>query len=269
MTTQTTTPACAACGAPVTGRFCAACGAAAGPANCTRCQAPVTPGARFCPRCGQPAAGAAPRTAAPATPAPAPAAPDRTPWLIAGVAGVAAVAALIYAVAGKSPPPPPPAAAAPAASGGAPPDLSAMTPRERFDRLFNRIMSAASNGDTATVVQFTPMGLTAYAQLDPAEVDADARYHAALLHAQVGEWKAAQALADTILQKNPGHLFGYLVRGEVATLTGDKAALARAHTEFLGHYDAEIRAKRPEYDDHEPVLSEFRKLAMEGGTVRQ
>ena len=59
-----------------------------------------------------------------------------------------------------------------------------MTPRERFDRLFNRIMEAGQQGDTAQVARFTPMALGAYAQLDT--FDADARYHAAVLHLQVG-----------------------------------------------------------------------------------
>ena len=41
-----------------------------------------------------------------------------------------------------------------------------MTPRERFDRLFNRIMQAAERGDSAQVERFTPMALGAYHQLD-------------------------------------------------------------------------------------------------------
>src|SRR2546423_1717293 len=51
-------------------------------------------------------------------------------------------------------------------AAGPAPDISQMSPRERFDRLFNRIMQAAQQGDSAQVQRFTPMALGAYAQLD-------------------------------------------------------------------------------------------------------
>jgi hypothetical protein len=62
---------------------------------------------------------------------------------------------------------------------GSPPDLSTMSPRERFDRLFNRIMTAAEAGNAAEVTTFLPMARMAYAQLDT--VNIDARYHMAML----------------------------------------------------------------------------------------
>jgi hypothetical protein len=134
-----------------------------------------------------------------------------------------------------------------------------MTPRERFDRLFNRIMEAAGRDDTAQVVRFTPMALGAYAQLDT--VDADARYHAAVLYLQTGETAAGLALADTLLAQNPGHLLGFLVRGEAARLRGDAAGLARAQRDFLSRFPVESAAGRPEYRDHAPVIEEFKREA--------
>ena len=87
-----------------------------------------------------------------------------------------------------------------APSGAAPPvaapDISQMSPRERFDRLYNRIMTAQEQGDQATVETFTPMALMAYAQLP--EVDADAQYHLALLRLHAGDVAGAQA-ADAAL----------------------------------------------------------------------
>jgi hypothetical protein len=139
---------------------------------------------------------------------------------------------------------------------GPAPDISRMTPRERFDRLFNRIMQAAEQGDTAQVERFTPMALGAYAQLD--SINADARYHAAVLHLQVGELGPALALADTILAQSPGHLFGYLIRGSAAQFQGDSAALARARRDFQQHYAAEIAANRVEYQEHMPAIEEFK-----------
>jgi hypothetical protein len=144
-------------------------------------------------------------------------------------------------------------------AAGSPPDISRMTPRERFDRLFNRVMQAAEQGDTAQVDRFTPMALGAYAQLD--SVNADARYHAAVLRLQVGDVAGAEALADTLLARSPGHLFGYIVRGTAAEFRGDTAGARRAGREFLAHYDAQRRADRIEYREHEPAIEEFKKTA--------
>jgi hypothetical protein len=145
------------------------------------------------------------------------------------------------------------------AAEGTPPDISNMSPRERFNRLYNRVMTAAQTGDEATVTRFTPMALMAYAQLDT--VDADARYHAALLQVHSGDVTGPSALADTILKQNPGHLFGYIVRGTVARWQKDDKALAKAYAGFMEHYDAEMKAKRPEYDEHKISIDDFHKSA--------
>jgi hypothetical protein len=145
-------------------------------------------------------------------------------------------------------------------AGEAPPDISNMTPRERFNRLYNRVMSAAQSGDEATVTRFTPMALMAYAQLD--SIDADARYHAALLKVHTGEVDASRALADTILARDPGHLFGYVVQGTVARFRKDPKELTRAYTGFLKRYDQEIKLDRPEYGEHRTSLEDFRKAAL-------
>jgi hypothetical protein len=145
------------------------------------------------------------------------------------------------------------------AGGGPAPDISTMTPRERFDRLFNRIMQASERADSAEVERFTPMALGAYQQLDTR--DADARYHAAVLQMQVGNFPAARALADTITQESPGHLFSYLIRGTVARFENDSATLTKARRDFRSHYDTEMRAKRVEYLEHKPVIDEFKAEA--------
>jgi hypothetical protein len=146
-------------------------------------------------------------------------------------------------------------------SGGTPPDISSMTPRERFDRLYNRVMAAAESGDQATVNQFTPMAVQAYAQLD--QVDADARFHLALLSLHTGKPGLVEALADTILQETPGHLFAYMIRGAQARFANDQATLKQAYADFLGHYDAEMAAGRPEYADHKRSVDDFRKAALD------
>jgi hypothetical protein len=156
----------------------------------------------------------------------------------------------------------PDAGASAGAATGPAPDISRMTPRERFDRLFNRIMQAADQGDSVQVERFLPMALGAYGQLD--SVDVDARYHAAVLHLQAGDAPGARALADTILGAVPTHLFGFIVKAEAAGLEHDVAAQRQARTDFLAHYDAEMKTKRVEYLEHGPAIEEFRSEAEKG-----
>jgi len=194
---------------------------------------------------------------------------------VAGVLCVLLVTGIAYQVSSAAPEPAAPDMANAGVSTGTPsnrtapggpaPDISAMTPRERFDRLFNRIMQASERRDSAEVERFTPMALGAYQQLDSA--DADARYHAAVLQIQVGNFAAARALADTILAQSPPHLFGYVVRGEVAKLQRDSVLLEQAQRQFLTHYAVEKAARRVEYLEHEPVIEEFKREA--GKAVRR
>lgn len=262
MTAQPTATACPACGASASGKFCSACGASLQPRSCARCRAPLGAQARFCHRCGHPV-GAEVRGSG----------SERSAWITAGTLSALLVGLIVYSVATQEPSPQIPdmanagAAAAgaseasPAGAGpaGAALDISQLSPRERFDRLFNRIMQAAEQGDTAQVRRFTPMALGAYAQLDT--VDVDARYHAAVIRLQTGDIAGAHALADTILEQSPDHLFGYLVRGTAASLADDPGARTQAEREFLRRYDREMAAGRPEYRDHAPVIEDFRKTA--------
>lgn len=260
---------CPACGSPASGKFCGACGASLVARSCAGCRADLAPQARFCHRCGRPAGAAGAAAGLPRR--------ERTAWLVAGVLcvvllsligftvvrGARAPAAPDMANAGaqgaQQTPGQPQAEGGPAGAPGSPPDISQMTPRERFDRLFNRVMQAAERRDTAQVQRFTPMALAAYTQLD--SVNADARYHAAVLRLQVGDVAGAEALADTLLARSPGHLFGYIVRGTAAEFRGDTAAGRRAGREFLSHYDAERRADRIEYREHEPAIEDFKQRA--------
>lgn len=246
---------CPSCGAPASGKFCSTCGAGLGKASCPKCGATVRSSARFCASCGFSLPSAGRRSGG-----------DRLPWIVAAIAGVGLLIALIALVARK------PAAAAgqgsvaaaPFAggtSGGAVPDISNMSPRERFDRLYNRVMQAAESGDQNTVTTFTPMAITAYSMLDT--VDADARYHLALLKAHTGDMAGPAALADTILANHPGHLFGYMIRGTVARYEKNDQALQQAYKDFLAHYDGEMKAGREEYTDHSRSVAEFHQQALQ------
>lgn len=245
---------CASCGTSIAGRFCTGCGALVEPGACGACQAALSSGARFCHRCGAAAqAGGGGGRA-------------RNAWIVAGV--VVGLAALfgVWKLGGAGPTVPDMGNAGNVrASGGvAPisgraPDISNMTPRQQFDRLFERILTAAEAGDSATVLRFAPMGLGAFAQLD--SVNLDARYHVAMIHLAIGDFGAARAQADTILNRAPGHLFGYMVRGEAADRQNQAEALNRAYRDFLDHFDSELRAGRIEYAEHRPSLDDFRTRA--------
>lgn len=224
---------CSSCGQPASGRFCSNCGA------------PLEPGAgaaRGGARSGAGAAGPEPvRAGVP------------VPWVVAG--GVVALVALGLLVWG-GPDGAPATEAAPQAQGAEPPDLSQMSPRERFDRLFNRIMTAAEAGNTSEVTTFLPMATMAYAQLD--SVNIDARYHLALLQIEGGNPAAALAQADSIAQIAPQHLFGFLIREAEAARRGDSEGVRQARAGFLAAYDREIALERVEYTEHRNALERVR-----------
>jgi hypothetical protein len=168
---------------------------------------------------------------------------------------------------------PAPAAAAPQVSGttglepgpsGTPPDLSAMTPVERFDRLFDRVMRASEGGDTATLVSFAPMALAAFGML--ASPDADARFHAGLIRIASGDLAGAKSLADSIAAEQPAHLFGILLKGRIAEQALDAVSLKAAYRDFLVAYPAEMAAQRPEYPGHQAILDRFLKAARDAAS---
>jgi hypothetical protein len=262
------TTRCPSCGADAEGKFCRHCGASLGPCSCSSCHAPLAAGAKFCTQCGTPAGagGGAGQSGPTAVPG------DRKAWAVAAVVS-AVLLVLVLAMVVRGSGGAPEAAGAVGAGGavapfaggggdGTPPDLSTMTPREQFDRLYNRIMRASESGDQATVTQFTPMAMMAYERLEI--IDADARFHLATLKLHSGDVAGAAAIADTLLIEDPGHLFGYVIQGTVARWNKDDASLKKAYSNFLSHYDAEMKKGRPEYGDHERMMTDFQQAATSG-----
>jgi hypothetical protein len=67
------------------------------------------------------------------------------------------------------------------------PDISGLTPRERFDRLYAKILEGLRTGDTMALSRFAPMALGAYEMLDSTEADSTVRRQAALLRLHLGD----------------------------------------------------------------------------------
>jgi len=244
------------------------------PRACPRCATALRATARFCHRCGAPAtseAGVAAAVASSRT-------TNRTPWLFLGLVLIAAISAITWTGINKNNPPAAPlmpnagnagnapsaggdAAAAAGGAGGAGGasnvDIASMTPEERFNRLFDRVMRSMAAGDTGAAKQFAPMAMMAYGMLP--EHNADLRLHAGLVQVAAGNAPAARALADTILAQNPNHLFGYIMRAEAARSAGDTAAERKARADFAASVAAETaRSDRPEYREHQSLIDEYR-----------
>lgn len=223
-------------------------------AACPSCHAPLTAGGRYCHRCGR-AVGTA---------------SDRGVWIAAWSTVFIFIAFIAWWVNARAAEQTGPdmanagnasaataAGAQPQGGGGTPPDISQMTPRERFLRLHDRVMNAMEQGDTATAERFAPMAISAYGMLD--SYDVDARYHAGALHILQKDYPAAIALADTIEASAKGNLMGNLLRIEVAQAKKDAAAEARGKKAFLANFDAQIGQNRPEYQEHRAMLDDLRK----------
>ena len=90
---------------------------------------------------------------------------DGTASVVQMVLSLVAVVAMIVLVAAQSASDPAADSGALSLSSGAPmvrgPDLSTMTPRERADRLFNRVMSYHERGMSDSVAFFADMGISA------------------------------------------------------------------------------------------------------------
>lgn len=244
-TSSPTSDRCPACSAPAAGKFCASCGAALSGAVCAGCRTPLTPGARFCHRCGTPAGAPGSERGLAAI----------LPWAVAGIALLALIALVAgqrFARGPQTEPVDPPVAEAPVAGpmggGGAMPDIASMSPEERADRLFNRIMIYSEGGKPDSAKFFAPMALAAYEMVAP--LDADQHYHVGRIGIAIDSVALATAEADSILEQSPNHLLGLLLAGEAAARRGDAKAAAAFHQRFVAAYKNEVARKLPEYEQH-------------------
>ena len=139
------------------------------------------------------------------------------------------------------------------AAGTRAPDISSLSPQERADRLYNRVMLLASQGKTDSVQFFAPMALTAYQMLSP--LNADQRYDMGRIGEVAGALPLAKAQADSILRENPNHLLGLILEARLARLAGDTTQLHSYERRLVAAQKAELAKKREEYARHEDYIT--------------
>lgn len=141
-------------------------------------------------------------------------------------------------------------------------DISQLSPEERADRLFNRVMQLASENKTDSVRFFAPMAISAYQMIAP--LNADQRYDLGRIAEVAGALPLARAQADTILAGQPSHLLGLVLAARVATLQRDAAALRTAESRLLSVERAELARGLPEYQRHEADIMSALAQARRG-----
>jgi hypothetical protein len=180
-------------------------------------------------------------------------------WMVVTIAVVALLAFLAGGASKTSPAPRVDMTQAPLRA----PDISQLSPQERADRLFNRVMLLAGQGKTDSVLFFAPMAISAYQMLSP--MNADQRYDMGRVAEVAGALTVARAQADTILRENPSHLLGLVLGARVASLEKDAALRSSFESRVLAAYDSEAAKRLPEYERHAAdiasVLADARRSA--------
>ena len=229
----------------------------ANPKFCRQCGTALTPAARFCAQCGLSldTAPAAPSAAPAGVPAPTVSLSVIVPWFV--LASVLMVV-IGYFLGARGGPQPTAQGFADPTGGGAPivaaPDISSLSPEERVDRLFNRVMALAAAGQDDSVSFFAPMAINALAALMP--LDAHRRYDLGLIHLAAGDAAQAKAQADTILAEQPAHLLGLALAMRAATSQGRTADAKRLGAKLTASAASERAKGLREYADHAPDITE-------------
>ena len=235
-------------------------------ATCSACAAELSPGAKFCHRCGTQVGTKPPATVDSRT--------NALPWIVAALAFLA-----LFAMAAGRGFTARPSSTVDGSQNALPqaglddrgsaadpegiraPDISNMSPQERADRLYNRVMTLATEGKVDSVQFFAPMALIAYRDLAP--FNADERYDMGRIGEVAGALPFAKAQADSILLTNPNHLLGLILEARLATIAGDTSQLRTYERRLLAAEKPELATKREEYTRHQDdianALSQARK----------
>lgn len=261
---------CPRCGAEVSGgKFCPQCGASLETRSCPSCGADSPPGDRFCTQCGAPLAAGAARPAQATGSGDGGSGDGGLGWWVAGLLLVALILFLLVPVlqpdrgrqddassAARSP------AGAPSSQGLGPApnvDLSSMTPRQAADRLFDRVMRAAEQGDSAQAQNFLPMAIGAYERARP--LDADGLFHLSVLQRTALEFETALETARQGLEDSPDHLLLLSAAAEAARELGDTALTREHYSHLVEVWDEERSSALEDYQVHSTLLPRIREDA--------
>jgi hypothetical protein len=256
---------CASCSHLASGKFCSNCGASLEPGTCSGCGSVLSPGARYCHSCGKAVSIVSGSEKVTVTAAPS----SSLPWVVAAIALITLLAFLAGSAfnkrRGSSLDAPQnalpqaglddrgvPGAASPESVVRGP-DISQLSPQERANRLFNRVMILAGQGKTDSVLFFAPMAIEAYRMLSP--LNADQRYDLGRIAETAGAVPLAKAQADTILLQNPTHLLGLILGARVAALEKRTADGKALEARLVDSYTSETAKKLPEYERHQADIT--------------
>lgn len=137
-------------------------------------------------------------------------------------------------------------------AGGMPPDISQMTPIEAADRLFGRVMTSVSAGDSAQAQAFLPMAIAAYQRARP--LDLDGLFHLSMLNRTAMNLEAALDNALEILERNPDHLLGLAAAAEAAIELGLEEEAATHYGHLREVYDEQVALQLDEYIAHAQIV---------------
>jgi hypothetical protein len=132
------------------------------------------------------------------------------------------------------------------------PDISALSPRERAERLYDRAMLAKQTGKIDSATFFATMATMAYGQLG--DLTLDDHYDLGRLALLAGAVPLANAEADTILAARPTHLLGLMLAEDASRAAGDESKAKVSHARLLASATKERRTSLPEYRQHAAEL---------------
>jgi hypothetical protein len=233
----------------------------ANPRFCSDCGTKLNANARFCHNCGSPIHGhgspddrATRNLRAPSTPG-----SNALRWGVPGLGVVLLVVLSVVQLSARSGTTDS-AQRTPLGAGTVQaPDISSMSPEERADRLFNRVMRLSSEGKTDSAAFFGPMALGAIEALRP--LDAHRRYDLGLVALVTGDVSSATAQGDTILAQQPKHLLGLSLAARAADARGDATASRNFRRRLLAAESTEKARNLPEYTAHAADIGAAVELA--------
>ena len=231
------------------------------------------PGARFCNSCGTPMAGGdaipsgggrtgSPRPGAQAAATGTVGTESKAPWIIAGAMFIALMGVVVYPlvrqdeVALQMP-----TQSQPLSGGAGAVDLSSMTPREAADRLYDRVMQLAEEGDSTQVAFFVPMALQAYVNAEP--LDNDGIFHLSMLQQTADDLPAAIETAERGLANNENHILLLYALAEAQVEAEDLAAAKATYQKMFDVWDAQIASGLADYDWHRNMLESIQERGRE------